>query len=128
MKINLIAAVGKSGQIGLNGELPWHDREDLKWFQEVTAYGYLLAGHVTFESVRKKIHTLGRILVEDHKNSTVDSIRDHAAFCGAKSIFIIGGAKTYTKWMPYVDRFYISRIDYDGPADTYFPEVNWRSL
>lgn len=33
------------------------------------------------------------------------------------------GAKTYQQWMPHVDRCLISLIDYDGPADAWFPSI-----
>lgn len=36
MKLHGILAIGKSGQVGLNGELPWHDAEDLAFFKKQT--------------------------------------------------------------------------------------------
>lgn len=61
------------------------------------------------------------IFVDDRRTNPEDLIKCIEQKHPGKDIWIIGGAKTYIKYMPFVQRFYISRIDYDGPADTYFP-------
>ena len=42
MKIKLIVAYGKNGQIGLDNKLLWHIPEDFKKFKELTSGGKLL--------------------------------------------------------------------------------------
>ncbi|QGZ14223.1 dihydrofolate reductase [Rhizobium phage RL2RES] len=128
MNINLIAAIGKSGQIGLNGGLPWQSSDDLRWFKSMTMDSLMIAGYRTYQTVKHLDRTYGRVLILDDEAITPDFLRGLAEQRVHDGAFIIGGAKTYTRWMPYIDRFYISRIDYDGPADTFFPDVNWRSL
>ncbi|QNH71906.1 hypothetical protein P9VFCI_067 [Rhizobium phage P9VFCI] len=128
MKINLIAAIGKSGQIGLNGGLPWQSSDDLRWFKSMTTDSLMIAGYRTYQTVKHLDRTYGRILILDDEAITPDLLRSLMEQHVLENAFIIGGAKTYSRWMPHIDRFYISRIDYDGPADTYFPEMNWRSL
>ncbi|MCV5856813.1 dihydrofolate reductase, partial [Escherichia coli] len=48
MDVRLIAAVGRSGQLGLDGKLPWHNPVDLAWFKDQTMGGIVLAGHKTW--------------------------------------------------------------------------------
>lgn len=40
-----------------------------------------------------------------------------------EDLWICGGRKTYLQWLPYIERFYISRIDYSGQADVFMPEL-----
>jgi len=110
--VKAIVAIGNQGQIGLDGQLPWHNPKDLAWFKSMTSSGgVLIAGHNTF-------HTLPE-LPNRHVMIDCDELFRRVL---AKDVnyWIIGGAKTYAKWAPYIDQWYISKIDYDGPADTYF--------
>ncbi|QIG70697.1 dihydrofolate reductase protein [Rhizobium phage RHph_I1_18] len=122
MTITLIAAVGQQWQIGLNGKLPWHNPEDLKWFKEVTTNGLIIVGGRTYQSIKHLQGTHGRVFLIDGPELTKEVVQTLAAGMG-KNAFIGGGAKTYARWMPMIDRFQISRVDYDGPADTYFPPI-----
>jgi len=119
MIINLIAAIGRSGQIGLNGSLPWHDAKDLAWFKSVTVGKTLIVGANTLLTLPV---LPSRTVMEDNRNvSPEDFLRDNCE--GLSEVFIIGGAKTYARWMHLVDRFYLGRINYNGPADTYMPPL-----
>lgn len=113
--INLIAAVGLQGQIGLNGSLPWKNSEDLKWFKSLTMGGIVVVGFNTYKNLPP---LPGRTVV------TMDRLKPQEVMdsCG-KDLWIAGGAKTYAQWMPYIERFYISRINYSGEADTFFPNL-----
>jgi dihydrofolate reductase len=42
-------------------------------------------------------------------------------------IWIAGGEQIYRLWMPYVRRCFITRVDYDGPADVWMPPL-WDGL
>lgn len=117
--IHLIAAVGKSGQIGLDGALPWRAPEDLKWFRELTMGQTLIAGYRTAQTLPP---LPGRELLVMKRGDTPLPYLVLAKTKN-KDLWIIGGAQTYKLWAPYVDRFHISQIDYDGPADTYFPDI-----
>lgn len=115
--IHLIAAVGRSGQLGLDNKLPWHCPEDLKWFKEMTMGQVVVVGHNTAQTLPplpgRWIHVMGR---DQTCQEVIEAFPD-------LDIWIIGGAKTYAKWLPYVDRFHINVIDYDGPADTWMPAL-----
>lgn len=126
MRINLIAAVGTNGQLGLRGQMPWGiDRADMEWFRENTRNGLVVVGYNTFPSVAHIESTLGRKLLRDDSELTPKDVRRIAEQCGSEAVWIAGGAKTYRRWIPHVDRFYISRIAYTGPADTWMPDITW---
>lgn len=126
MRINLIAAVGTNGQLGLAGKLPWGaDSEDLEWFRDTTRDGLVMVGYNTFESVKHINRTHGRVVALDSIFFTPEVVKKLAKDLQKECVWIAGGAKTYTKWMPHIDRFYISRIPYTGPADTWMPDITW---
>jgi len=120
--INLIAAVGKSGQIGNNGRLPWRDSEDLKWFREMTMGGVVVVGHRTHRTLPDLD---GRKVIIDRRNVEVpDMIALLKEF--DRPIWIAGGAATYARWLPFITRSYVSHINFDGRADTFMPAL-WKS-
>jgi dihydrofolate reductase len=46
-------------------------------------------------------------------------------------LVVIGGAEIYKIYLPYVQKIYLSEVDYHGPADAHFPELDknqWREI
>ena len=39
-------------------------------------------------------------------------------------VYIIGGDQIYRAFLPYVDRAYVTRVDFAYAADTYFPDLD----
>lgn len=122
MQVNLIAAVGNQGQIGLDGKLPWHDREDLKWFRELTTGGVLVVGMNTIIGLPYLPEREIRPYIREYATPLEFLARTADKYPG-RTIWIAGGAKTYATFLPFINRFYISRINYDGPADTFMPSL-----
>ena len=146
--VRLIVAVGKRGQMGLNGQLPWRDNADLKWFHQQTVkdkYALLVMGGATYDGLVRQqgFDTLaGRNLLVHRRSGTQLRYTRLAGgygytdepcmtpesvieFCEEKTIWVCGGLQIYKLWAPYVQRFYISRVDYDGPSDVTFPILNF---
>ena len=117
--VNLIAAVGNQGQLGLNGILPWHCRDDLQWFKRMTMGGIVVVG---WNTAQKLPNLPGRDVLVFDRNASFDGVIKYAEQQG-KDLWIAGGAKTYLAWLDKVDRCYISRIDYSGEADVYMPPL-----
>ncbi|MEM7303487.1 MAG: dihydrofolate reductase [Pseudomonadota bacterium] len=123
LPINLIAAVGKSGQVGLNGNLPWHDPEDLKWFREMTTGGMVIVGEKTWPSVQHLDGSQDRWFVNPFIWDDFQPVEARALVNSENhnAIWIAGGPATWRRWAPHITRLYINRIDYDGDADATFP-------
>lgn len=49
--IKIIAALGSNFEIGQNGNLPWHLKDDLKYFKDVTMNQTVVMGAKTFKSL-----------------------------------------------------------------------------
>ena len=138
MNISIIAAIGNNREIGLNNDLIWKISEDLQNFKKITMGHYLVLGRRTYESIGKNL--LGRnliILTSDPyyqaKDCKVATSIDEAVFfakqAGETELMICGGAKVYKDFLSRANKIYLSRVDFEGEADTYFPEFDedkWR--
>lgn len=136
MRISIVAAIGKKGEIGIEGNLPWRLPEDLKKFRELTRNHTVIMGRKTFESILKSI---GKPL-PDRKNMIITRNRNYRApdrciivnsledaLREAKDdpeTFIIGGAEIFAQALPLVERMYITAIDKEFSADAFFPEID----
>ncbi|WP_035713502.1 dihydrofolate reductase [Azorhizobium doebereinerae] len=121
--IRLIAAVGRRGQLGLDDELPWRDPVDLAFFRNNTTFCTVIVGRRTAEAVGTlpKRH----VAIWDGKEEPAAFLAGIKQPHWAKGspIWIAGGARTYRAFMPLVRTCVITRIDYDGPADTWMPPL-----
>lgn len=121
--VHLIAAVGRSGQLGLNGTLPWHDLEDLRWFKRVTVDEAVIVGRNTLPDV---VGLRDReIYVDDPETPCADFLKREGLDPVWRRLFIIGGAKTYARWLAsgLVRLSLITHIDYDGECDVTMPQL-----
>lgn len=135
--INLIAAVGKQGQIGLRGTLPWQDRPELDaiteldhlWFRRLTDGGVLLIGSATysvmvdqgFDPNDRHIALWNREIASHMTPGRY--LSEIMAMYRGRDIWVCGGARVYETFMPFVQRHYIASIPYDGEADAFMPPI-----
>lgn len=132
--ISVIAAIGKDRELGFQGELLWHLPDDMKRFKELTVGHPVIMGRKTWESLPERFRPLpGRtnIVVTRQAGYTadgavvVDGLSD--AFLaatdapGSDETFIIGGGELYAAALPYATRLYLTIVDANAEADTYFP-------
>ena len=121
MIISLIAALDDKGGMGLNGGLPWpHNPADMKWFREATMGKVVIVGSVTAATLPE---LPGRTVVTVDRHDTPLEIIEMLENQGVQEAVVIGGARTYITWLPYVDRFLIGRIRGEYECDTYCEEL-----
>jgi dihydrofolate reductase len=41
-----------------------------------------------------------------------------------KNVFVIGGAMLYKSMLPYYDKIYVNKVDADGEAEVFFPNLD----
>jgi dihydrofolate reductase len=117
--VRLIAAIGVRGQLGLDGVLPWgSDIGDLPWFRKQTMGGVVILGSRTYREVGPLQGRIPFIFKRDLGPTNV--IARCVDLWPGRTIWIAGGAKTYAAFAALCTRFVITRIAYDGPADTWF--------
>lgn len=136
--ITIIAALDPSGGIGLNNQLPWHSREEMAHFREVTMGHTLVMGRRTYEGIGKPLE--GRRLVVVSRDPSF--ARAHAevsvrpdlkrvleeARSSEEEIFVCGGQSVYQASLPYADRLLISRMKKSYPCDARFPAIDPRDF
>lgn len=129
-QIFLIAAVGKSGQLGLGGKLPWHDPEDLRWFNRLTTDGICIFGAKTYDGLPDSVVMDPKRLCIRYSfrsgKTPQQAIDDALRGLHNKPVWICGGAKTYKAFLPLVRATFLTHVDYDGPADVYMPPL-WKN-
>lgn len=131
--ISIVVGIGKRGQIGKDNQLLWHISDDLKNFKKLTLHKPMIMGRKTFDSIGKPLPKRQSLVLTRDENFSHEgvivfhSIEDVLAWAkeNSEELMVIGGSEIYSLFMPYTDRIYLSRIDFDGDADTYFREPDW---
>ena len=127
MIIKLIWAQDNYGGIGINNELPWHFKEDLKKFKSITLNSTIIMGRKTWESLKIKPLPKRRNIVLSSNNinevecyNKVDDLMNNIK--EESSIFIIGGAQIYKIFYSIADELHISFVNRNTPnIDVFFP-------
>lgn len=132
MNINLIAAIGKNYELGMNNDLIWKFKEDLKFFKETTMGHPVVMGRKTFESLPRSLPGRKNIVISTNEinNDKIEvykSIRDFLIKYqnSNEDIFIIGGASIYDSFVELASNMYLTEIEAEEKnADVYFPKFN----
>jgi dihydrofolate reductase len=131
-KISIIVAIAKNNAIGKNNQLLWHIPADLKRFKKITGGHQVIMGKLTYESLpvrplpnRKNIVITDKPAETFEGCTTVYSISEALNFCNdQEESFIIGGGSVYRQFLPLCNKLYITLVNKDFEADTFFPEIN----
>jgi dihydrofolate reductase len=133
--VSIIAAMDRKRGIGVDNKLPWRLSADLKRFRELTMGHHIIVGRKTFESIGRQLPGRRMIVVTRDRNykaegcdlahSLEDAI-DLARERGESEAFICGGAEIYAQSIEIADRMYLTFVDVEVAADTFFPEFDER--
>lgn len=133
MRKSIIVAMDRNRAIGVDNRLPWHLPRDLKFFKKTTMGHPLIMGRKTYDSVGKPLP--GRLNIVVTRNalyrpegvmvarSLEEAIRI-AAEHDMEEIFIAGGSEIFRQGLDVADRMYVTEIDAEFDADTFFPEFD----
>lgn len=114
--------------IGLNNTMPWHLPGDLKLFKRLTMGHPILMGRKTWQSLGRPLP--GRQNIVLTRDTTfrapgVTVIHDIADLeqmeLQSREVMVIGGAQIYELMLPQMSAIYVSEVQGEWPADTYFP-------
>lgn len=132
--MNIIVAIDKNNGIGKDNDLLVHISEDMKFFKETTTGNVVIMGRKTLESFpnKKPLKNRINIVISSNKNLkidgaiVVDSISDAITEAKKynKEIFVIGGASIYNQFIELVDNLYVTKINKNFEADTFFPIID----
>lgn len=143
MRISVIAAIGKNRELGVKNKIPWHIKEDLQRFKNLTLHKTIIVGRKTYESLIEYYQKSGRplperkmIIISNRTNksnltnltywtNSMESAIDLAKKIEKKEVFISGGAQIYSLGIKYTDKLYLTLVDKEYPdADAFFPDYS----
>ncbi|RKI39137.1 dihydrofolate reductase [bacterium D16-51] len=133
--MNMIVCADSHWGIGKKGDLLVRIPADQRMFREHTMGNVVLGGRRTMEGLPGKMPLNGRvnIVLTSKKSYTFgDALIVHSmeeALSKLKKyeedrIYIIGGGKVYQEFLPYCNRVYVTKVDYQYEADTFFPNLD----
>ena len=131
-----IVCVSKSWGIGRDGALLFLISDDHKRFRSLTVGKTVILGHKTLDTFpdgrplkdRRNIVLSHRDL--DVPGAEIARSFDAAAALGGDDAIVIGGASVYMALLSRCDRVYVTKVDADPDADSFFPNLDdnpdWR--
>jgi len=149
MKVSIIVAIDEKRGIGKGGDLLFRIPEDAKRLREITNGHPLVMGRKTFESLGRLLPNRTHIVVtRDPKSLEHLSYQPHFVVSSVKEgievakkvpsplrgegqgegeegeVFIFGGGQIYAEALKenLVDKMYLTIVEGDYGADTFFPE------
>ncbi len=127
----LVAAIGRSNELGLDNRLIWRIKEDLEFYKKLTYGQNIIMGRKTFESMPpsalegRNVFILSSRPLDKYYNvslfNNVDALIKYIEINNQENFIVVGGAQIYEALLPYVDVMYLTEIDVNAEADTFFP-------
>ena len=131
MSFSIVVAHDKNRTIGSNGVTPWDLPEEMRLFTQITKDHPVIMGRKTWDSLKikplpnrmnlilsKSLNIFnGEAQIYKSFDDLVNACKDHS------ECMIIGGGEIYKKFLPIVDKVYLTVIDGIFGGDTVFPEL-----
>ena len=131
MILSCVIAFGKNRGLGFGNKLPWHLPDDLKHFKEITRGHTVIMGRKTFDSMGRLLPERKNIIITRDRSyqvpgatlvhsieEAIEKVKDE------KEVFVIGGGEIVKLALPYLDRMYLTHVEAEVPADSFFPEFD----
>ncbi|HTW26697.1 MAG TPA: dihydrofolate reductase [Acetobacteraceae bacterium] len=120
--VRVMCAIGRRGQLGLRGQLPWEGaaapefREDVRRFWMMTRGHVLLVGPRTHASIPPE--AFGDRLVVEIRSAMAPA--DVLARFPDRVVFVGGGPPVWAAYATLIRHWDVTRLPYDGEADRWF--------
>ena len=120
--VRAMCAIGRRGQLGLDGGLPWEGNKGREFIADVARFFELTRGHVIMAGPK----TAASIPAFARSDRTIVEIRSHdrpedmLARFPDRVIFIGGGPPVWSAYAPFIRHWDITVLPYDGDADRWF--------
>ena len=127
---SIIACIGKNRELGNKGGLVFHIKEDMQFFKETTMGHPVIMGDRTFTSLPHALPGRTNYVLTRHPERLPEGVipvSDIEAFIKEhydEEVFVIGGGFVYNEFLPYADNLYLTEVDAEAEADTFFPEFD----
>lgn len=133
--MRMIAAVDENWGLGKNGDLLTSIPEDMRFFRQTTQGKALVMGSKTLRSFPNAKPLPGRlnIVMTRQKDARfpgcvvcdgIDSLLALLAGFMPDDVMVIGGGGIYTQLLPYCTEALITKMRFNGGADTFLPDLD----
>ncbi len=133
-----IVAVDKNWGIGKNNDLLFSIPEDMKFFRQTTLNKVVVMGANTLRSfpnaspLKNRTNVVLSTSIERDDCvivKSIDELKTQLKKYPSDEVFVIGGARFYQTMLDYVDEIFVTKVDADGDATAFFPNLdeleNW---
>jgi dihydrofolate reductase len=129
MKVSIIVAAAEDGAIGKDNKLLWHLPADMQFFKSKTMGHHMIMGRKTYESIGRPLPGRTTVIITRDPyykaegcvvvNSLEQAI-EAAKVTGDPEAMITGGAEIYKIALEKADCIYLTKVEGNFEADTYF--------
>lgn len=131
-RISIISCVAKNRGIGKDNKLLFDIPADLQHFKKITMGHPIIMGYNTYMSIGRPLPGRLNIVLSPDKikieGCNVATSIDEAIKIASKEdndeIFFIGGGMVYKTAIEFADRLYLTVVDAEPEADTFFPDYS----
>ncbi|WP_016955501.1 type 3 dihydrofolate reductase [Catenovulum agarivorans] len=135
MIISMIAAMTPQRAIGKDNKLLWHLPNDLKFFKQQTLGKPVIMGRKTYDSIGRPLPGRLNIVISRQETSPHPDVQLASSIEQAveiakreltdeQEIVVIGGGHIYQSMLSHADKLYVTIVETEVDADTYFPEID----
>lgn len=124
-----VVAMAADRAIGIRQSIPWRLPEDMKLFKRLTMGHPILMGRKTWESLGRPLPGRQNIVLTRDESFTAEGatvIRSVEELSELElmdsEVMVIGGAQIYAHLLPKMQKLYVSEVQGEYAADTWFPE------
>lgn len=129
-RISIICCVSKNRGIGKDNKLLFDIPDDLKHFKKITMGHPIIMGYNTYKSIGKPLPGRLNIILSKDKmeipgcsvSQSIEEAIEIASQKDKQEIFFIGGGMVYKQAIILADRLYLTIVDAQPKADTFFPD------
>lgn len=127
---SMVLARSSNKVIAYQGSMPWKCPEDMAYFKNLTSGNICISGYNTYITLNANGLSNRKLYVLTSKNlenkPAVFFIKTLDEFLNLnirKKVFCIGGLKTYTAFLPYTSKIYLTELKLKCKGDTFFPDT-----
>lgn len=131
--LSIIAAIAENRAIGKDNKLLWHIKKDFLFFKNKTTGHVLLMGQKTYDSIGKPLPNRTTIVISNNMDfnpegviicRTLEDGIEKARLIEKDEVFICGGGSVYAQTIDLADKLYLTVVEGNFEADTFFPDYS----
>jgi len=144
MKVSIIAAMDQKRGIGKDNRIPWRIKEDFVHLRNLTKDHIVILGRKTYDSMvfyyNKSGNPMpGKLYIVVTRDKSYKPVRENAMIANSleealsfargrlaklEEVFVIGGAQIFEQTIGLADKLYLTIVEGEFDADTFFPDYS----